>query len=60
MLQNIENPAVQAYQTFQALAKIARHQLMLEAKFDQHEERIERLESIIGDTKQHVTPSQVS
>lgn len=60
LLQNPDNPAVQAYQTFQALTKLARHQLILESRISTNTERIEQLESIIGDTKQNVTPSQAS
>jgi hypothetical protein len=60
MLQDASNPVVQAYQTFQALAKLARQQLILESRVNQHEERLEQLEAIIGDTKQYVTPSQAS
>lgn len=60
LLQNADNPAVQAYQTFQALAKLARHQLILESRVNDNTERIEQLESIIGDTKRHVTPSQAA
>lgn len=60
LLQNEENPAVQAYKTFQALAKLARHQLVLESRIDSHDERIENLESIVSDTKHSITPSQAS
>jgi hypothetical protein len=60
LLLDVDNPAVQAYRTFQAMAKLARHQLILESRVDQHEERIEQLESLIGDTKHYLTPSQAS
>ena len=58
LLQNTDNPAVQAYKTFQALAKLARHQLILESRIDKHEERLEQLESVVGDTRHYITPSQ--
>ena len=60
ILQDVDNPAVQAYKTFQAMAKLARQQLVLESRVNQHEERIEQLESIVGDTKHHITPAQAS
>lgn len=60
LLQNTDNPAVQAYHTFQALAKLARHQLILESRITDNTERIEQLESIVGDTKHHITPAQAS
>jgi len=55
-----DSPAAQAYRTFQALAKLARHQLILESRLDQHEERLEQLESTIGDPGRFVTPDQAS
>ena len=54
------SPAAQAYKTFQAMAKLARHQLILESRLDQHEERLEQLESVIGDPGRFVTPDQAS
>jgi hypothetical protein len=54
------SPAAQAYQTFQALAKLARHQLILESRLDQHEMRLEQLESTLGDPGRFVTPDQAS
>ncbi len=55
-----DSPAAQAYKTFQALAKLARHQLILESRLDQHEDRLEQLESVIGDPGRFVTPDQAS
>ncbi len=55
-----DSPAAQAYRTFQALAKLARHQLVLESRLDTHEERIEQLETIVGDPGRFVTPDQAS
>lgn len=55
-----DSPAAQAYKTFQALAKLARHQLILESRVNQHEERIEQLESIVGDTRHQVSPDQAA
>jgi len=55
-----DSPAAQAYKTFQALAKLARHQLILESRLDQHEVRLEQLESTLGDPGRYVTPDQAS
>lgn len=55
-----DSPAAQAYKTFQALAKLARHQLILESRLDQHEVRLEQLESSLGDPGRFVTPDQAS
>lgn len=55
-----DSPAAQAYMTFQALAKLARHQLVLESRLNQHEDRLERLESVIGDPARFVTEDQAS
>ncbi len=36
-----DSPAVQAYKTFQALTKLARNQILMEARLDEHEQRLE-------------------
>lgn len=55
-----DSPAAQAYKTFHALAKLARHQLILESRLDDHDIRLEQLESTIGDPGRYVTPDQAS
>lgn len=60
VLLQTDSPAAQAYKTFQALAKLARHQLILESRLDQHEVRLEQLESTIGDPGRYITPDQAS
>lgn len=55
-----DSPAAQAYKTFQALAKLARHQLILESRLEDHEVRLEQLESALGDPGRYVTPDQAS
>ena len=55
-----DSPAVQAYKTFQALTKLARNQVLLEAKVETHEKRLEAIEAQLGDPGQHVTPDQAS
>jgi len=55
-----DSPAVQAYKTFQALTKLARSQILIEAKLEDHELRLERIEATLGDTGKSVTPDQAS
>jgi hypothetical protein len=55
-----DSPAVQAYKTFQALTKLARNQILIEAKLEDHEQRLERIEATLGDTGKNVTPAQAS
>ena len=52
--------AVQAYQMALAIVKLARNQILTEARLNQHEQRIETLESQLGDTGRNVTPDQAS
>jgi ferritin-like metal-binding protein YciE len=59
--------AVQAYKMLQALVKLARNQILLEAQLDthttqlaDHEQRLEEIESTLGDTGRNVTPDQAS
>ncbi len=55
-----DSPAVQAYKTFQALTKLARSQILIEAKLEDHEQRLERIEATLSDTGKGVTPDQAS
>ena len=55
-----DTPAVQAYKTFAALTKLARNQVLLEGRLDDHEDRLERIEATLGDTDRAVTPDQAS
>ncbi len=55
-----DSQTVQAYKTFQALAKLARSQIIIEGRIDEHEERLERIEATLGDTGHAVTPDQAS
>jgi hypothetical protein len=63
--------AVQAYHIAQAVMKLARQQLLIEARLSDrlnaheyfladHEERLENIESSLGDTGRNVTPDQAS
>lgn len=57
-----DSPAAQAYKMAMAMAELARNQLMLEARIDnrlnEHETRIEQLESQMGAPDKFVTPDQ--
>lgn len=64
-LLNSGTPAAQAYKIAAAIMKMARQQLMLEAQLDthatqlaQHEQRLEEIESSLGDPRHFVTPDQ--
>ena len=74
LLKNADSPSVQAYKMAQAIMQMAQQQIILEGrvalhdhkfiehgqKLDEHEDRIEQIESIIGDNKHNITPSQAS
>ncbi|MFQ5434866.1 MAG: phage antirepressor N-terminal domain-containing protein [Anaerolineae bacterium] len=60
-----DTPAAQAYKMAAAIMKMARQQLMLEAQLEthstklvDHEQRLEEIESTLGDTGRFVTPDQ--
>ena len=53
-----DSPAVQAYKMIMAIAKMARQQVLMEARVDNHEIRIEQLEAQLGDPGRHITPDQ--
>ncbi len=60
-----DTPAAQAYKMAAAIMKMAQQQLLLEAQLGshatqlaQHEQRLEEIESTLGDPKDFVTPDQ--
>jgi hypothetical protein len=55
-----DSEAVEAYRMIQAMLKLARNQIMMEARLDQHEGRLEELEAKLGDPARHVTSDQAS
>ncbi|GJM40423.1 MAG: hypothetical protein DHS20C20_07050 [Ardenticatenaceae bacterium] len=64
-LLNNDTPAAQAYKMAAAIMKMARQQLMLEAQIGthatqlaEHEQRLEEIESTLGDSGRFVTPDQ--
>lgn len=54
-----DSPAVQAYKTFQALTKLARNQILMEARLDEHEQRLEQIETQLG-ASSTITPDQAT
>lgn len=59
--------AVQAYKMLQALVKLARNQILIEAQLDahatqlaSHEQRLEEITTILSDAGRSVTPEQAS
>jgi P22_AR N-terminal domain/ORF6C domain len=55
-----DSQAAQAYKTILALTKLARSQLILESKVEDHEKRLEQIEATLGDTGRNITPDQAS
>lgn len=64
MLRQADPETVQAYQVARAVVRLARQQIVMEARFtgrlDEHERRLEDLESTLGDPDRLITPSQAS
>ncbi len=59
-----DTPAVQTYKMLQAMAQMARNQVLLEARLtnrlEDHEDRLERIEAHLGDSRRNITPEQAS
>ncbi len=60
-----DSPAAQAYRMAEAIMKMARQQLLLEAQLSthsqqlaDHELRLEQVETKLGDAEHHITPAQ--
>ena len=67
LLRQASSEVVEAYQMAQAMVRIARNQIMLEARvesqeyrLDHHEERLEQIETTLGDPRRQITPDQAS
>ena len=66
-LLKIETPEVQAYKMIMAMAQMARQQILIRNQVEgigqqlgDHEQRLERIETQLGDSKSFVTPDQAS
>ena len=53
-----DSPAATAYRIAQALQIMARQQLILESRVDDHEGRLETIESKLGDPVRYISPDQ--
>ncbi len=53
-----DSPAVQAYRMAVAIMEMARNQVIMEARIDQHEERLELIEAQLGDTSRAISQDQ--
>lgn len=64
LLTQLDNEAVQAYKIAQAVMKLAQNQILMEARLvgrlDEHEQRLEALESQSQDTSQSVSEDEAS
>jgi hypothetical protein len=55
-----DSPTAQAYRMAQAIMNMARTQLILESRIDEHEQRLETIESQMGDPDRTIMPAQAS
>ena len=55
-----DSPAVNAYKQALAIVELARNQVLIEARLDDYGERLERVESVLGDPGRAITPDQAS
>ena len=53
-----DSPAAMAYRIATALQVMARQQLILESRVDEHDKRLEELEAQLGDPQRFITPDQ--
>lgn len=53
-----DSDAVQAYKMLQALVKLARNQVIMEGRLEQHEERLELIETQLGDESRVISQAQ--
>lgn len=60
LLAKADRGAVEAYHLAQAMLKLARNQIILQAQVQDHAVRLERLEAMLGQEERLVTPEQAS
>ena len=67
LLRQASAEVVEAYQMAQAMVRLARNQIMLEARLDSqdyliedHEQRLEQIEGVLGAPDRHIAPEQAS
>ena len=54
------SPAVSAYKQALAIVALARNQVLIEARLDDYGERLERIESVLGDPKRQISSDQAT
>ena len=57
-LLNSNSPAAQAYKMMEGMMLLARQQLLLESRLDNHENRLEQIEATLGNPNRHISPAQ--
>lgn len=64
LLHTADPEVVQAYQMAQAVVRLARNQILMEARLsnrlEDHERRLENVEMVLGDPRRTVTPAQAT
>lgn len=60
LLSTADSDAVQAYRMLQALTKLARSHILLESRVSDTEQRLEAIETQLGDPGRTITPDQAS
>ena len=53
-------PEVQAYKTALAIVEMARQQVLMASRLNNHEERLELIEATLGDPTRHITEEQAT
>ena len=55
-----DSPEAQAYKMIQGMLRLAHNQLLMKARLQDHEQRLEAIESQLGDPTRYVTPAQAT
>lgn len=58
LLQQADPQIARAYEVAQAVVRLARNQILLEARLDAHERRLEDPEATLGNNGHHISPAQ--
>ena len=55
-----DSPEARAYKMIQGMLRLAHNQLLMKARLQDHEQRLEAIESQLGDPARYVTPAQAT
>lgn len=55
-----DSEAVQAYKMIQGMLKLARQQILLESRLNEHEDRLEQIEAQLGNPERYLSEEQAS